>query len=294
MPAIDRLAALLVVTVWGLNFVVIKVGVADVPPLLLGALRFVFLAFPAILFVPRPRVPLRLVLGYALTIGFAQFAFLFSAIHLGMPAGLASLVLQAQAFMTLALCALVFGDRMRAHNVVGLAIALLGLAGLAMASAGADKATLSGFLLTLCAALCWAVGNIFNKKIGPTDAVSLIAWSGLVPVVPFLAASVMIEGLPRITHSLTHLTPTLVGAVAYLSLGSSLVGYGLWSRLISRHPMWKVAPLPLMVPIVGMASSWVLLGETLSPWQVAASIVVLLGLVVNVFGTELRLLLRAR
>jgi O-acetylserine/cysteine efflux transporter len=284
MPLVDRLAALLVVIVWGLNFVVIKIGVADVPPLLLGCLRFLFVAFPAVLLVPRPKVKLALVAAYALTIGFGQFAFLFSAVHVGMPAGLASLVLQAQVFMTLALSALVFGDRMRLHNFIGLLMSLAGLVGLAVASAGADAATLPGFALTLCAALCWAIGNIVNKRIGPTDAISLIVWSGLVPVVPFLLASIAVDGVPRIAASLAHATWSLVGVVAFLSLAASIVGYSLWARLLSRHDIWKVAPLPLLVPIVGIGSSWLILGETLTSMQVLASAVVLAGLVVNTFG----------
>ena len=292
MPLLDRLAALLLVTIWGLNFVAIRLGVDDVPPLLLGALRFLFVAFPAILLVPPPRVPLRLVAAYALTIGFGQFAFLFSAIHAGMPAGLASLVLQAQAFMTLALSAVVFGERMQTHNFAGVLIALAGLVGLVAAGAGGEAATLPGFALTLCAALCWATGNVVNKAIGPTRALSLIAWSAIVPVVPFLLASFAIEGGPRIVSSLAHPTLKLAGVVAFLSLGASLVGYSLWARLIARHSIWKVAPLPLMVPIVGMGSAWLLLGERLTLLQVLASSVVLAGLVVNSFWPDLLRLVR--
>lgn len=87
----DGLLALLVVVVWGLNFVVIKLGLHNMPPLMLAGLRFMLVAFPALLFVARPAIPLRLLLGYGLTISFGQFAFLFCAIGLGMPAGLASL-----------------------------------------------------------------------------------------------------------------------------------------------------------------------------------------------------------
>jgi O-acetylserine/cysteine efflux transporter len=295
MPIIDRLAALLLVVIWGLNFIAIRIGVDDVPPLFLGALRFIFVAFPAIFFVPRPNVPFRLIIAYALPIGFGQFAFLFSAISAGMPAGLASLVLQSQVLMTLALSAILFGERIQVHNVVGVVIALAGLAALVAASAGAQTVTILGFALTLCAALCWALGNVANKAIGPTRAVSLIAWSGLVPVVPFLLASAALEGVPRIVASLAHATPKLAGVVAFLSLGASLVGYSLWARLLARHSIWKVAPLPLLVPVVGMGSAWFILGETLTMAQVAASAVILAGLVVNMFGRDaVRLLLRTR
>ncbi len=97
----DLLLALVVIVAWGVNFVVIKVGLHGVPPMLLGALRFTLAAVPAVFFVPRPRIPWRMLLLYGATILLGQFVFLFTAMYVGMPAGLASLVLQAQAFFTL-------------------------------------------------------------------------------------------------------------------------------------------------------------------------------------------------
>lgn len=284
MPLADLFAALAVITIWGLNFVVIKLGLRDVPPLLLGALRFALVAFPALLIVPRPRIPWRLLLGYALTISFGQFAFLFSAIHVGMPAGLASLVLQVQAFFTLALAAIIFGDRLQRHNFAGLAIAFIGLAVLAFANGGGADIPSIAFLLTIAAAASWATGNIVAKKIGATDLVGLVVWSALVPILPFLAASFLIEGPERMMTALTHPTWAAGGAIAYLAFAATLVGYSLWGRLLSRHPTWKIAPLTLLVPVLGLSSAWVLLDEALSPQQIAGALTILAGLLVNVFG----------
>ena len=150
--------------VWGLNFVVIKLGLHNMPPLMLAGLRFMLVAFPALLFVARPAIPLRLLLGYGLTISFGQFAFLFCAIGLGMPAGLASLVLQAQAFFTIILGA-VFGERLQGKQLAGIALAIFGVLVLVEGSLGGEHVPLVGFMLTLAAALSWACGNIFNKKI---------------------------------------------------------------------------------------------------------------------------------
>ncbi|STW14474.1 drug/metabolite transporter permease [Klebsiella pneumoniae subsp. rhinoscleromatis] len=161
----DGLLALLVVVVWGLNFVVIKLGLHNMPPLMLAGLRFMLVAFPALLFVARPAIPLRLLLGYGLTISFGQFAFLFCAIGLGMPAGLASLVLQAQAFFTIILGAFVFGERLQGKQLAGIALAIFGVLVLVEGSLGGEHVPLVGFMLTLAAALSWACGNIFNKKI---------------------------------------------------------------------------------------------------------------------------------
>nr|VUD32052.1 drug/metabolite transporter permease [Raoultella sp. NCTC 9187] len=194
----DGLLALLVVVVWGLNFVVIKLGLHNMPPLMLAGLRFLLVAFPALLFVARPKIPLRLLLGYGLTISFGQFAFLFCAIGLGMPAGLASLVLQAQAFFTIILGVFTFGERLQGKQLAGIALAIFGVLVLVEASLGAQHVPMVGFMLTLAAALSWACGNIFNKKImsrqEKPQIMSLVVWSALIPVLPFLLASYLLDG----------------------------------------------------------------------------------------------------
>lgn len=283
------LMALIVILLWGMNFVVIKIGLKGVPPLLLGALRFLLVAFPAILFLPRPKVPLKWLLAYAATISLGQFAFLFSAMAVGMPAGLASLVLQAQAFFTVGLSAWIFSDRLHASNLLGMLVAGGGLVLLGAASIGntGSQVTLAGFVLTLCAAFSWAGGNVINKKIGPSAVLSLVAWSALLPVVPFLLLSLYFEGPAAIAHSLSHLAWPTVLAVLYLALAATLIGYTLWGRLLSTLPTHMVAPLTLLVPVVGLSAAWVLLGEALQPLQLAGAALVMCGLAINVFGARL-------
>ncbi|HEY1609183.1 MAG TPA: EamA family transporter, partial [Paraburkholderia sp.] len=200
----DLLLALVVVIAWGVNFVVIKVGLHGVPPMLLGALRFVLASFPAVLFVKRPRMPVRWLLAYGATISLGQFVFLFSAMYVGMPAGLASLVLQAQAFFTLGFAALFLRERFSVYNVAGLVIAAAGLAVIALhaSAAGPQSMTIAGFVLTLCAAVMWALGNIVTKKVGKVDLVGLVVWASLVPPVPFFVLSYFFEGPRQIASAL--------------------------------------------------------------------------------------------
>ncbi|SAX13865.1 drug/metabolite transporter permease [Klebsiella pneumoniae] len=218
----DGLLALLVVVVWGLNFVVIKLGLHNMPPLMLAGLRFMLVAFPALLFVARPAIPLRLLLGYGLTISFGQFAFLFCAIGLGMPAGLASLVLQAQAFFTIILGAFVFGERLQGKQLAGIALAIFGVLVLVEGSLGGEHVPLVGFMLTLAAALSWACGNIFNKKImsqaSRPPIMSLVVWSALIPVLPFMLASLLIDGPQTMLASLQHIDLLTILSLLYLAL----------------------------------------------------------------------------
>lgn len=282
----DLLLALVVVLAWGVNFVVIKVGLHGVPPLLLGALRFMLAAFPAVLFVKRPQMPLRWLLAYGATISLGQFAFLFTAMYVGMPAGLASVVLQAQAFFTLGFAAVFLRERFHAQNVVGLLIAAGGLALIGMQSmgGGAQGMTLAGFVLTLCAACMWALGNIVTKMVGKVDLVGLVVWASLVPPLPFLVLSYWMEGPQRIVAALSGLGVSSVGAIVYLAFVATLIGYSLWSRLLSKYPASQVAPFSLLVPIVGLASAALLLGEQLGAAEIGGAVLVMGGLAVNVFG----------
>lgn len=285
----DLLFALVVVLAWGVNFVVIKVGLHGVPPLLLGALRFLLAAFPAVLFVKRPKLPLRWLFAYGATISFGQFVFLFTAMYVGMPAGLASVVLQAQAFFTLVFAAIFLGERFRAQNVIGLLIAAAGLAviGLQSSSAaavGAQAMTAAGFVLTLCAACMWALGNIVTKKVGKVDLVGLVVWASLIPPLPFLVLSYFIEGPQRIETALAGIGVDSIGAIVYLAFVATILGYSLWSRLLSKYPASQVAPFSLLVPIVGLAAAALLLGERLSAAQIGGAALVMAGLAVNVFG----------
>ncbi|HHJ4502779.1 O-acetylserine/cysteine exporter [Raoultella ornithinolytica] len=265
----DGLLALLVVVVWGLNFVVIKVGLHNMPPLMLAGLRFLLVAFPALLFVARPKIPLRLLLGYGLTISFGQFAFLFCAINLGMPAGLASLVLQGK-------------------QLAGIALAIFGILVLVEASLGGQHVPVVGFMLTLAAALSWACGNIFNKKImsraEKPQIMSLVVWSALIPVLPFMLASWAIDGPQTMVASLIHIDMLTVLSLLYLAFIATIVGYGIWGSLLGRYETWRVAPLSLLVPVVGMASAALLLGETLNGLQLLGAVLIMAGLYINVFG----------
>lgn len=294
----DGLLALLVVVVWGLNFVVIKVGLHNMPPLMLAGFRFLLVAFPAIFFVVRPKIPLSLLLGYGLTISFGQFAFLFSAIKFGMPAGLASLVLQAQAFFTIVLGAFAFGERLHGKQLVGIALAVFGVLVLIEASLNGQHVGMLGFMLTLAAALSWACGNIFNKKImqhpSRPAVMSLVVWSALIPVIPFFLASMLLDGPTLIVQSLVTIDMTTILSLVYLAFIATIVGYGIWGSLLGRYETWRVAPLSLLVPVVGLASAAVLLDETLTGLQLLGALLIMAGLYINVFGFRLRKIAQVR
>lgn len=300
MSVKDMILALCVVVAWGVNFVVIKLGLQGMPPFLLAGLRFALVVFPAILVVKPPQVPLRWLLAYGMTISFGQFALLFLAIKLGMPAGLASLVLQAQAFFTILLGALLLAEKLRWNHIAGVLVATLGMFILATAGIEGQATagiTLTTLMLTLAAALSWGLGNISNKVIMRNRSVpvlSLVVWSAMVPVIPFFICSWWFEGEQAIISSLVHISLQTVLALIYLAFIATIIGYGIWGNLLSRYETWRVAPLSLLVPVVGILSAAIVLDERLSAQQVMGAAVIILGLLVNMFGGVLGQRLRVR
>ena len=284
----DLLLILTVIVVWGVNFAVIKVGVADVPPLLLGGLRFLLAAFPAVLFLRAPKVPLRLYILYGMTISVGQFSLLFTAIHMGMPTGLASLVLQSQAFFTMVFAAFWLKEQWRANQLAGLVLAAGGL--VLIGSAHGLSMPLAGFMLTIGAAAMWACGNIVTRAVGrygPMNQLAFVVWASLVPPLPLLLLSAWLEGPQAMATALTHFSGTAFAALAYLAWAATLFGYGVWTALLSRYPANRIAPFSLLVPVVGLTTGWLVFGEVLKPVHFAGGALLMAGLLVNLFGAGL-------
>lgn len=289
LSGLDWLCALIVIVVWGLNFVVMKLGLAHWSPLLLCGLRFLAVSVPLLL-VRRPaNLSWGLLAGYGLAQGVGQFGLLFVGMRLGMPAGMASVVLQSQAFITLLLAAVLLGEQPRRWQWLGLCIALAGLVCIGAAHGeGAAQMTLIGFVLTLGAAAMWAAANLITRhaaRSGPYQPVPFLVWSSLFAVPPLLLLSVWLEGgLASIEQQLLTAGWQDWATVVYLAALSTLLGYGLWTRLLQRYPASTVAPLSLLVPVIGLLSAMTLLGELPTTQQWLGTGAVLVGMLVNQFG----------
>ncbi|WP_461210002.1 EamA family transporter [Desulfocurvus sp. DL9XJH121] len=276
----DLALALLVAVLWGFTFVAIAVGLGSFPPLFFSALRFVGVVFPAIFFVRRGNAPWRLILGVGFVFGVVYFALLFIGMTMGMPAGLSSLVVQSQALFTTILASVVLKDRPVRAQVWGMAVAFAGLALIGWNQAG--SASLAGMVLVLGSAFTWAVTNIMIKRAGNVDMFRLMLWMGLVPIVPLLGLSWVFESGQ--VQALESMGLKEVGAIVYLGLVATVFCFGVWGRLLSRTSPNVVAPFSLLVPVFGMSLCWLILGETMSLLEIGASLLIMLGLGMNVLG----------
>jgi O-acetylserine/cysteine efflux transporter len=276
MSARHTAVAVLIAIVWGVNFVVIHAGLQHFPPLLFSALRFTFVALPAVFVVGRPRVPWRWVLAVGASLGVGSFGLLFVAINEGMPAGLSSLVLQAQVIFTVAFAGIALGERPRRAQVVGATIALAGLA--VIATDRASSAPVLPFVLVIAAAAAWGVSNVCTRVAQPPDGLALMVWASLVAPLPLLGLSLAFEGPHDIGDALRGIDLGGIAALAYIVGPSTLFGFAAWSGLLRRYPTAAVAPFTLLVPVFGIAAAALSLGERPSAPELAGAALVIVGL----------------
>jgi O-acetylserine/cysteine efflux transporter len=284
----DALRALAVVVIWGLNFVVMKLGLQTLSPMLLGTLRFIAASLPFLLFVRPPALPWRYIAGYGLAQGLGQFGFLFLGLQMGMTAGMASVVMQTQAFFTLLLAVPLLHERARFSQWLGLGVALGGLVMIASAHGeGPGQMTLAGFVLTLSAAFMWAVSNLVVRvasKVSDYQPFPFIVWSSVFPILPFAALALWTDGVDSVVRQIGGMDAGAWFSVWYLALGATLLAYTLWTQLLKRHQTGRITPFSLLVPVVGLWAAWVFYGEAPLMAQWAGTGLVLLGLVVNQSG----------
>lgn len=292
----DRLLALVVAVCWGLNFPATALALQHFPPLLMVALRFALVAVPTVLLVPRPQVRLRWLLGAGLGIGVLQFGFLYLGMAAGMPSGLASLVLQASAPFTVLLAAVFLHERISRRQVIGVVLAVCGLATIALHRG--ETAVLAPVVLTLAGALGWAIGNICSRRAAAPNPFHFTVWMSVVPPLPMLAISLLVEGPDRIADALssaltTQALPAVLGLL-YIVGVATLLGYGIWNTLLARYPSSAVAPFSMLVPIVGVLSSWILFGERIDAVEAIAGVAVLGGVLIGSLPPFLRRSQRSR
>ena len=280
MRPVHYLLALLVVVLWGVNFIFIDFGLRDWPPLLLVAVRFTFVVVPAIFFVKFPHGNFRRILLIGVFMSAGQFGLLYTAMFLGLPAGLTSIVIQIQAAFTVLVAALALKEFPSRRQIIGILIGLsgLGVIGLSLQA----SVPIAAFLVALAASLSWAIGNVIARGVKEgTNGVQMTVWSAIVVPVPLFALSVLIDGPAEVAQALTHPTWGVVASVVYTAGCASLVGYVIWNSLLARFPASQVAPFSLLVPLVGVVSAWLVLGDRPTVPELIGGALLLLGVAVT-------------
>ena len=286
----DYAAALGVVLIWGTKFVAMKLALAELTPFPLGAGRYCFAVLPLLLFIKPPKLPRKWVVLYGLFQGVGQFGLLFLSLRIGMSAALASVILQTQVFFTAFFGVVLLGERVSRPLQLGLLLAAAGLAcfGMNYVGGAAGATTPAGFALCLAASSMWAASNIVVRRAQRAtpqfDVVAFMVWSSIVPIVPFVLLSWCFD--PGAAH-LSALHWHTWASLAYLGWFATILAYALWTGLLKRHPVNRVAPFSLGVPLVGISAGMLVLGDTISAWQWAGIALIVASLAMVMFGARL-------
>ena len=286
LPWRHFLLALAVVSIWGSNFVVIKVALGQLPPLLFAFLRFSMVLIPAVFFLPRPSVPWHNIAAYGILIGVGQFGLLYFAMNGHISPGIASLVIQIQVFFTIALSMRFTDERVRGYQGLALLMAAGGIVVIVMHTDGTT--TPLGLTLVLLAALAWAGGNMAAKQGAPSNMLAYVVWSSAFALLPLFALSLTLEGWDAIALGLRRADALTWAAVAWQAWANTLFGYVVWGWLLARHPAATITPMALLVPVFGMGASALMLGEALPMWKLVAAALVMAGLALNLLWPRLR------
>jgi len=287
LPLRHFLLALAVVAVWGTNFVVIRVGLDHLPPLLFATLRFSLVLLPMAFFVKRPPVSWGNLATYGVLIGAGQFGLLFVAMKGHISPGLASLVVQTQVFFTIGMAMRISREPIKPFQIAALLLAASGI--VLIAAHGGGSATPLGVLLVLLAAASWSGGNMVARQAGTVNMLAYVVWASLFSIPPLFLMSLWLEGWPAMVKGVTSADALTWAAVAWQAIGNTMFGYAAWGWLLARHPAATITPMALLVPVFGMGASALLLHEALPAWKLIAAALVLTGLAVNMLWPKLRL-----
>jgi len=290
----DLFLALLTVVIWGANFTVIKLGLEGVPSMLLVALRYIAVLFPFVFFIKRPETHWKYLIAYGLVVGVGEFGCLFFSIEIGMPAGLASVALQSQAFFTVLFAAIMLNEGVRAKQMAGLIVSAAGLYLIAIASGGDGISAIPvrAIALILLAAAFFGLSNIIARHAATAaeaagkklDMLSFVVWSSLIPPLPLLGMALILDTPKTLLDSIKNLNGLSVFAILFLAYFATLFSFGTWNDLLGRYPAGVVAPLSLLVPVSGLLTAQIVLREHLLLMQWAGSALILSGLVISNFG----------
>lgn len=290
----DLFLALLVVLIWGSTFTVIKLGLFGMPPMVLVALRFTVAAIPAVFLIKKPDIPWRFIVAYGLTAGLGQFACDIYSLYLGMPAGLASVIMQTHVFLTFIFAFIILKDKIDGKEILGLIIATIGIILLSLNVGLGEIVTVPpvSLFLQLLAAGFWAISSIVvklaakaaKKEKKKLDVFGLVVWSSLVPIIPFFIFGMLLDSPVVVYRAIIGLDLNYILIIIYLSYAATLFGFSIWGRLLRSYDAGKVALLSLLVPVSGLLIGWFVMGEVLSPVQIMGVITVILGLLVAYYG----------
>ncbi len=282
----DFSLAILITAIWGINFSVIKIGLSSLDPFTLAGLRFLLCALPLVFFIKKPDVSMKYVVAYGLTFGVGLWGMVSLGIHYGVSAGMASLVLQMSAFLTVIMGVLLLNECIDKVKILGFMIAIVGIGFIASVTDG--SVTMLGLMLVLLGALAMSVTTIIVKISGVKRVFSFIIWSSLFSPIPLFILAYFTQGQNVFSDFINNVDGKAIFSILFQVYPTTLFGYWIWNSLIEKYQVSRVAPLSLLVPIFGLLGSFLIFNEQIGTEKMIAGILIMTGLLISTFSHKFR------
>ena len=285
MKTKDILLAILITMIWGINFSFIKLGLNTLDPFMITAIRFTLTAFPLVFFIKKPDVQFKYLISYGIFFGVGVWGMTTLGIYYGISAGIASLLIQMSVFFAILLGILFLKESISKIQIIGFIIAIIGIGLIATVTDG--SISLIGFILVLVGALFMSIVSLIVKKANTTNIFSFLVWSSLFSIVPLFLLSYLTQGQSVFIDFYTNIDDKAIFSIFFIVYPTTLFGYWVWNSLLQKYPISSVAPLALFVPFFGLLGSFIVFGEQLGFVKIVASVLIILGLIINTFGNKL-------
>lgn len=273
--------AILVTLVWGVNFPITKLGLRSIDPFVLTGIRFALAAIPLVFFIKRPAIKFSYVAAYGFIFGLGMWGVINYGIQVGVSPGIASLIIQLSVFFTMGWGALLFKEKLRGAQLIGALLALVGLAGIISTQQG--EHAILGVLLIVLSAVAWSVGNVIIKKSGVKEIFSFMVWASLFPPIPLFFIAWLMQGAAPFENLQSSLDLTAVLSIIFQVYLATHFAYWGWNSLLKLYPVSTVAPLSLLIPVFGIGSSMLIIGEHISTPNLISIAIIIWGLAVGLY-----------
>ena len=281
----DIFLAILITMIWGINFSFIKLGLDTLDPFMITAIRFTLVAFPLVFFIKRPNVEFKYLVSYGFFFGVGVWGITTLGIFYGISAGIASLLIQMSVFFAILLGVILLNESINKTQILGFVISAIGITLIATVTDG--SVSIIGFVLVLIGSVFMAIVSLIVKKSNTKDMFSFLVWSSLFSIIPLFLLSYLTQGGEVFINFATIIDTKAILAILFIVYPTTLFGYWAWNKLLQKYPISSVAPLALLVPFFGLAGSYIIFDEQLGLIKIIASIFIILGLIINIFGNKI-------
>jgi len=281
----DIFLAILITMIWGINFSFIKLGLDTLDPFMITAIRFTLVAFPLVFFIKRPDVKFKYLVSYGFFFGVGVWGITTLGIFYGISAGIASLLIQMSVFFAILLGVILLNESINKTQILGFVISAIGITLIATVTDG--SVSIIGFVLVLIGSVFMAIVSLIVKKSNTKDMFSFLVWSSLFSIIPLFLLSYLTNGSEVFINFATIIDTKAILAILFIVYPTTLFGYWAWNKLLQKYPISSVAPLALLVPFFGLAGSYIIFDEQLGLIKIIASIFIILGLIINIFGNKI-------